>query len=158
MNNSLSIFDPLPRNGLRGLSARPRRCRKAAWPAIAAGEHTLVSAADGDGQALAAFLVYIDRLMTEARQGTLKDELRLIYISPLKSLAGDIRENLRRPWTASQTIYVRPDCCRRKNRAASNPRCGSPSGPATSPRASGGGCSKSRRISSSRRRNRSTCC
>ena len=30
-------------------------------------------------------------------RGDLKEELYLLYVSPLKSLAGDIRENLRRP-------------------------------------------------------------
>jgi len=35
--------------------------------------------------------------MAQARSGGLKQELQLIYVSPLKSLAGDIRENLRRP-------------------------------------------------------------
>ena len=44
-----------------------------------------------------SFLVFIDRLMKQAREGTLPRKLQLIYISPLKSLAGDIRENLRRP-------------------------------------------------------------
>ena len=41
--------------------------------------------------------MFIDRLLAESRAGTLKQELRLIYISPLKSLASDIRENLRLP-------------------------------------------------------------
>jgi ATP-dependent Lhr-like helicase len=49
------------------------------------------------GKTLAAFLVFIDRLQKMALEGTLKQELYLIYVSPLKSLAGDIRENLRRP-------------------------------------------------------------
>ena len=36
-------------------------------------------------------------MMTQARSGTLCPGVQLIYISPLKSLAGDIRENLYRP-------------------------------------------------------------
>lgn len=56
-----------------------------------------MSAPTGTGKTLAAFLVFIDRLTAQARRGTLKRELQLIYISPLRSLAGDIRENLRRP-------------------------------------------------------------
>jgi ATP-dependent Lhr-like helicase len=75
----------------------PTAVQKEAWPAIAAGGHTLVSAPTGTGKTLSAFLVFIDRLMAEKRAGTLPQELRVIYISPLKSLAGDIRENLRRP-------------------------------------------------------------
>lgn len=51
----------------------------------------------GTCKTLAAFLVFIDKLKAQAREGTLSQELHLIYVSPLKSLAGDIRENLRRP-------------------------------------------------------------
>ena len=48
-------------------------------------------------QTLSAFLIFIDRLNALAAGGDLKEELYLLYVSPLKSLAGDIRENLRRP-------------------------------------------------------------
>ncbi len=64
---------------------------------IASGRHTLVCAPTGTGKTLAAFLVFINHLRQLARQGELKQALQLIYISPLKSLAGDIRENLDRP-------------------------------------------------------------
>mgnify|MGYP000919088728 CR=1 FL=1 len=97
MNNSLSIFDPVTAQWFARCIGAPTAVQEAAWPAIAAGDHTLVAAPTGTGKTLASFLVFIDRLMAEARQGTLKQELQLIYISPLKSLAGDIRENLRRP-------------------------------------------------------------
>lgn len=75
----------------------PTEVQRQAWPEIAAGRHTLVSAPTGTGKTLTAFLIFIDRLLEEAGNGKLKQELQLIYISPLKSLAGDIRENLRRP-------------------------------------------------------------
>jgi len=97
MNSSLSIFDPITAEWFARCVGAPTAVQEAAWPAIAAGDHTLVAAPTGTGKTLASFLVFIDRLMAEARQGTLKQELQLIYISPLKSLAGDIRENLRRP-------------------------------------------------------------
>lgn len=76
---------------------QPTQVQKEAWPTIAAGKHTLVSAPTGTGKTLTAFLVYIDQLKQMADAGTLQQELYLIYVSPLKSLAGDIRENLRRP-------------------------------------------------------------
>ena len=76
---------------------KPTAVQQDAWPAIASGSHVLVSAPTGTGKTLSAFLVFIDQMMTEARAGTLHDTLQLIYISPLKSLAGDIRENLYRP-------------------------------------------------------------
>ena len=75
----------------------PTAVQREAWPAIAEGKHTLVSAPTGTGKTLTAFLVLIDRLIREAREGKLKAELQLIYVSPLKALATDIRENLKRP-------------------------------------------------------------
>lgn len=75
----------------------PTAIQKEAWPAIAGGAHTLVAAPTGTGKTLSAFLVYLDELMGQAREGELAQELQLVYISPLKSLAGDIRENLQKP-------------------------------------------------------------
>ena len=75
----------------------PTQVQREAWPAIAAGGHVLVSAPTGTGKTLSAFLVFLDRMAKEEREGTLKEKLQLIYVSPLKSLAGDIRENLKRP-------------------------------------------------------------
>ena len=75
----------------------PTEVQKNAWPAIADGNHTLVSAPTGTGKTLSAFLYFIDHLKLKSREGQLKEELYLIYVSPLKSLAGDIRENLNRP-------------------------------------------------------------
>lgn len=75
----------------------PTRVQEEAWPAIAAGKHVLVSAPTGTGKTLSAFLVFIDRLKAAAAAGKLQEKLYLIYVSPLKSLAADIRENLNRP-------------------------------------------------------------
>ena len=76
---------------------KPTDVQCEAWPAIRSGAHVLVSAPTGTGKTLSAFLVFIDQMMEEARMGTLEPGLQVIYISPLKSLAGDIRENLYRP-------------------------------------------------------------
>jgi ATP-dependent helicase Lhr and Lhr-like helicase len=97
LTNSLDIFDKCTASWFTRSLGMPTAVQEAAWPAIAAGGHTLVSAPTGTGKTLSAFLVFIDRLKTQAKSGTLKQELQLIYVSPLKSLAGDIRENLRRP-------------------------------------------------------------
>ncbi len=91
------IFDPITVKWFKRAIGKPTKVQEEAWPVIAAGHNTLVSAPTGTGKTLSSFLVYIDRLMAMARKGTLKNQLQLIYISPLKSLAGDIRENLRRP-------------------------------------------------------------
>ena len=67
------------------------------WPAVAAGDDTLIAAPTGSGKTLAAFLVGIDRLFrtAAASDGDLATEV--VYVSPLKALAADIRENLDRP-------------------------------------------------------------
>ena len=94
---SLEIFNKLTQRWFINTLGSPTAVQEQAWPVIAAGRHTLVSAPTGTGKTLTAFLVFIDRLLEQAGSGNLKQELQLIYISPLKSLAGDIRENLRRP-------------------------------------------------------------
>ncbi|MGB4658776.1 MAG: DEAD/DEAH box helicase, partial [Mobilitalea sp.] len=97
LSNSLDLFDPITADWFRHTFEHPTAVQEEAWPAIAAGGDTLVSAPTGTGKTLSAFLVFIDKLMSESRAGTLENELQLIYVSPLKSLASDIRENLRRP-------------------------------------------------------------
>lgn len=97
MANSLELFDSSTSQWFQSSVGKPTAVQEEAWPAIAKGGHVLVSAPTGTGKTLSAFLIYIDRLMAQAREGTLKEELQVIYVSPLKSLAGDIRENLRRP-------------------------------------------------------------
>lgn len=94
---SLDIFHEHTKRWFERAIGTPTAVQEAAWPAIHSGNHTLVSAPTGTGKTLAAFLVFIDRLMEMERQGSLGQELHLIYVSPLRSLAGDIRENLRRP-------------------------------------------------------------
>ena len=96
-DNVLSLFHPDTARWFAESVGAPTRVQQEAWPAIAAGESVLVSAPTGTGKTLSAFLVLIDRLKSEARAGALSDGLHVLYISPLKSLAADIRENLTRP-------------------------------------------------------------
>lgn len=93
----LSLFSDQTSTWFKERFKHPTEVQKTAWPAIKDGRHTLVSAPTGTGKTLSAFLVFIDKLKEEARQGILKQELQVIYVSPLKSLAADIRENLNRP-------------------------------------------------------------
>lgn len=97
MNDCLQLFTRPTADWFQEKLGRPTQVQEAAWPAIAAGGHVLVSAPTGTGKTLSAFLVFLDRLRAQAQEGSLKRELQLIYVSPLKSLAADIRENLRRP-------------------------------------------------------------
>ncbi len=78
----------------------PTAAQAQAWPAIARGEHVLVSAPTGSGKTLAAFLYALDRLSAE-QPGEAGAErpagVRALYVSPLKALAYDIERNLRTP-------------------------------------------------------------
>ena len=67
------------------------------WPAIVRGEATLISAPTGSGKTLAAFLVAIDRLVTEAIEGRLSSYTQVVYVSPLKALSNDVQKNLEAP-------------------------------------------------------------
>src|SRR5215469_10794496 len=69
-----------------------------------AGRHTLIAAPTGSGKTLAAFGVCIDRIYrayqtdTEAdAEDTAPAGPQVVYVSPLKALAVDIRQNLERP-------------------------------------------------------------
>lgn len=76
---------------------QPTEVQRQGWKAIASGSHVLVSAPTGTGKTLTAFLMAIDRLNALAEENALSDEVHVLYISPLKALGNDIRENLRRP-------------------------------------------------------------
>ena len=93
----MSLFEAQTAEWFAKTLGEPTPVQKETWPAIAAGGHVLVSAPTGAGKTLSAFLVFLDRMKKMAAQKSLKQELYLIYVSPLKSLAADIRENLRKP-------------------------------------------------------------
>ena len=78
----------------------PTPAQAMAWPAIAAGENVLLVSPTGTGKTLAAFLAVLDKLFREHQAGTLRDGLRCVYVSPLKSLGYDIERNLSVPLEA----------------------------------------------------------
>ncbi len=59
---SLDQFTPRTREWFSGAFAAPTTAQEQAWPAIASGEHVLLSAPTGSGKTLAAFLWAIDQL------------------------------------------------------------------------------------------------
>ena len=109
----LSSFTPRVRAWFEQAFAEPTPAQARAWPAIARGEHVLLSAPTGSGKTLAAFLWALDRLSTASTTpedisvnaappaaATPEDapgHVRVLYISPLKALAYDIERNLRTP-------------------------------------------------------------
>jgi len=84
----------------------PTDCQRAAWPAIRADEPTLIAAPTGSGKTLAAFLCGIDDLVRDAEAGSLRDEIRLVYVSPLRALSHDIALNLERPLQGIREILA----------------------------------------------------
>ena len=88
----LSAFTPTVRDWFERAFEGPTPAQAQAWPAIAGGEHVLISAPTGSGKTLAAFLWGLDRLSREPA-----DHTRLVYVSPLKALSYDVDRNLRAP-------------------------------------------------------------
>ena len=76
----------------------PTEAQLEGWRAIRRGDHTLIAAPTGSGKTLAAFLTALDHLLREGLdRGKLPDEVRVIYVSPLKALSADIHKNLAEP-------------------------------------------------------------
>jgi ATP-dependent Lhr-like helicase len=90
-------FHPLIDTWFRERFGEPTEPQKLGWPEIAAGRNTLIAAPTGSGKTLAAFLVCIDRLFRQGIEGTLQDQIQVIYVSPLKALSNDIQRNLEVP-------------------------------------------------------------
>ncbi|MFL5818460.1 MAG: DEAD/DEAH box helicase [Conexibacter sp.] len=123
-SSPLDAFAPRTREWFVRAFDAPTEAQAQAWPAIATGEHVLISAPTGSGKTLAAFLWALDRLAAErtgegagagarvsgARELSPSDHrerrpagdvsqrrTRLVYVSPLKALSYDIERNLRAP-------------------------------------------------------------
>lgn len=96
---ALELFHPAVRTWFkRRFPHGPTEAQGAGWPAIARGEDTLIAAPTGSGKTLSAFLLCIDRLYRAADCGELpQDGVQVVYVSPLKALVVDIRQNLEEP-------------------------------------------------------------
>ncbi|SEB12663.1 DEAD/DEAH box helicase [Variovorax sp. YR216] len=94
----LDNFHPAVANWFNAAFPGPTEAQAAAWPAIAAGRHTLVAAPTGSGKTLTAFLAALDGLVRQGLEsGGLADETTVLYVSPLKALSNDIGLNLKAP-------------------------------------------------------------
>ncbi len=93
----LSGFDPLVARWFSDTLGTPTAAQQRGWQAIRRGQHTLIAAPTGSGKTLAAFLTAIDELVQEAAHAPLPDEVRVVYVSPLKALSADIHKNLGEP-------------------------------------------------------------
>jgi len=93
MADPLAHFTPQVREWFERAFAAPTAAQAQAWPAIATGEHVLISAPTGSGKTLAAFLYGLDRFLAKPTH----EQTRLVYVSPLKALSYDVEKNLRAP-------------------------------------------------------------
>ena len=100
---SLDLFHPVIGSWFREEIGEPTGVQERAWPAIAGGEHVLVTAPTGSGKTLTAFLWSLNQLLT-GEWGT--GRLRVLYISPLRALNNDIRRNLLGPLAALERRFA----------------------------------------------------
>ena len=80
--------------------------QKMAIPQIMQGNHLLLCSPTGSGKTLTAFLTVIDDLVRRSLDGSLKDGVSCIYISPIKALANDIQKNLIGPLNEIRESYL----------------------------------------------------
>src|SRR5436305_9777570 len=90
----LSGFHPIVARWFQETLGAPTPAQARGWAAIREGRHTLIAAPTGSGKTLAAFLTALDDLLLE---GDVPDEVRVVYVSPLKALSADIHKNLAEP-------------------------------------------------------------
>src|SRR5580692_8598866 len=93
----LSRFDDLTRRWFTDRFPTVTEPQRLGWPEIRAGRDVLISAPTGSGKTLAAFLIALDGLVRQAREGELPNETAILYISPLKALSNDVHKNLELP-------------------------------------------------------------
>src|SRR5438105_35162 len=93
----LSTFHPIVARWFEETLGPPTSAQLRGWDAIRARRHTLIAAPTGSGKTLAAFLSAIDDLVREGVERPLPDEVRVVYVSPLKALSADIHKNLAEP-------------------------------------------------------------
>jgi ATP-dependent Lhr-like helicase len=94
---SLPSFHPIVAQWFSEALGAPTAAQVQGWAAIRQRRHTLIAAPTGSGKTLAAFLTALDDLVQEGLQAPLPDEVRVVYVSPLKALSADIHKNLAEP-------------------------------------------------------------
>ena len=99
MHPSLTPFHPAIATWFHETFGAPTGPQIEGWEPIRARRNTLIAAPTGSGKTLAAFLSALDALLREgeAAGGSLPDETRVVYVSPLKALSADIHRNLAEP-------------------------------------------------------------
>jgi ATP-dependent Lhr-like helicase len=96
-NMSIAPFHPVLQRWFSETIGTPTAVQLRGWEAIRERRHTLIAAPTGSGKTLAAFLTALDDLYVESLTTPLPDEVRVVYVSPLKALSADIHKNLAEP-------------------------------------------------------------
>src|SRR5262245_14311923 len=91
----LRDFHPTIRRWFAGELGEPTAAQRRGWAEIRARRPALIAAPTGSGKTLAAFLAAIDELVKLG--GELRDETRVLYVSPLRALSNDVQKNLSAP-------------------------------------------------------------
>ena len=94
---SLQHFHPVIVQWFKSRFSEPTEPQVEGWPYIHEGRDILIAAPTGSGKTLTAFLSAIDRLLRLAEAGELSDEIRVVYVSPLRALSNDMHRNLQQP-------------------------------------------------------------
>ncbi len=111
MPTPLDDFHPAVRAWFERRFDAPSRAQELGWPVIGAandapGFDVLLCAPTGSGKTLAAFMWAINGLVLDAARDQLRDEVSVLYVSPLKALANDIRLNLEEPLHGVRDVGV----------------------------------------------------
>ena len=93
----MQMFSAKTREWFLSSVGTPTEAQRMGWQAISEGCDALISSPTGSGKTLAAFLYFLDEMRRELDAGALAEGLRIVYVSPLKALGNDIRQNLERP-------------------------------------------------------------
>ncbi|HEY7958068.1 MAG TPA: DEAD/DEAH box helicase, partial [Polyangia bacterium] len=90
-------FHPIVAGWFAERFGAPTEAQARGWAEIASGADTLIMAPTGSGKTLAAFLAGLDALVRRAIEGRLDEQVRIVYVSPLKALGADVERNLQAP-------------------------------------------------------------
>ena len=101
---SLNSFHPVIQQWFTDTLGEPTSAQNRGWESIRERQHTLIAAPTGSGKTLAAFLNALDDLFQDGLKAPLPDEVRVVYISPLKALSADIHKNLAEPRLAIRKL------------------------------------------------------
>jgi ATP-dependent Lhr-like helicase len=101
---SLVHFHPVVARWFEQTLGEPTPAQSRGWAAVRERRHTLIAAPTGSGKTLAAFLTALNDLVEEGLRSPLPDEVRVVYVSPLKALSADIHKNLAEPRRGIQCV------------------------------------------------------